>query len=50
MFKLLRKPLLFIQQMLCLKHIWEYELASNNTMIGDKFKKTCRKCNKEEVI
>ena len=46
MFKLLKQPLLFIQQLLCFKHIWEYE----HTMIGDKFKKTCRKCNKEEVL
>ena len=46
MFKLLKQPLSFIQQLLCFKHIWEYE----HTMIGDKFKKTCRKCNKEEVL
>lgn len=49
MFKLFKKPFIFIQQLLCFKHEFEYErtLISDEASYNEEWLKVCRKCNKE---
>ena len=48
-FKLFKKPLVFIQQLLCFKHEFEYErtLIGDESSSNEEWLKVCRKCNKE---